>query len=377
MSTEMQQGQPSHVPLSFLDLVPVVAGSTVHDAIENSVRTVQVAEQAGFHRYWVAEHHNTLNIASSATTVLMGRFAQATSKIRIGSDGIMLPNHAPLRVAEDIGTLATMYPDRIDLGLGRAPGTDPRTAAELRRGASDVSDFADDISQLQRYLADPEKLDKLEGLDDGTSTTMAETHNLFAGAGSLSGSPGMRGRIVAFPGQGTEVPMYVLGSSGGGATVAAMLGLPFAFASHFAPFQLEHAINLYRKHFDASAPTAQISEPKVMVAVNAMAAETTEQAEFEFSVVQQMFLRLGRGGSRKPLPEPTTTPQAGASPAEWQRVQASLGVRAVGTPDEVVADLENVVAATGADELILTTYAHDPEVRNRSIELIGQAWKTS
>ena len=328
------------VPLSVLDLVPVPSGSTPREAIASSVRGARAAEAAGYRRFWIAEHHNARNIASSATTVLMGHIAGATESIRVGSGGVMLPNHAPLRVAEDIGTLATIYPDRIDLGLGRAPGTDPMTARELRRGGSDVADFATDIRELQRYLAPvrPEA------------------------------------RIVAYPGQGTNVPMYVLGSSTAGASVAAMLGMPFAAASHFAPFQLAEAIEVYRSGFRADAPTATIDEPFVMVAANTMAADSVEEAEFQFSVVQRMFLDIGRGGSRRPLPEPVRNPEAGASMIEWERVKATLRCSFVGTPDMVVDGLERFAGETGADEIITVTYSHDPAVRIDSLTAIGDAW---
>ena len=331
----------TRVPLSFLDLVPVSAGSTAREAIAASVSNARVAEKSGYLRYWVAEHHNTANIASSATAVLMGHLAGATKSIRIGSGGVMLPNHAPLRVAEDMGTLATIYPGRIDLGLGRAPGTDPYTAMELRRGASDVADFASDIQELQRYL----------------------------------GPVAPDARIIAFPGQGTNVPMYVLGSSTAGASVAAALGMPFAAASHFAPYQLMESVEVYRERFRADAPTATVEKPYVMVAANTMVADTEAEARFQFSVVQQIFLELGRGGPRKPLPEPTEAPQAGATQREWMGVEAALSCSFAGTAEQVVAGLEQFQRETAADEIITTTYAHDPEVREKSVALLGENWQ--
>lgn len=332
----------TRVPLSVLDLVPVSAGSNAAGAIAASVEAARAAEAAGYRRFWIAEHHNTLTIASSATAVLMGHVAGATSTIRVGSGGIMLPNHAPLRVAEDIGTLATIYPGRIDLGLGRAPGTDPATARELRRGASDVADFASDIRALVRYL----------------------------------GPARPEAAIVAHPGQATDVPMYVLGSTTAGASVAAALGMPFAVASHFAPHQLAESLEVYRSSFDAGAPTATIAEPHVMVAANVLVADTAERARREFSVVQRMFLSLGRGGAREPLPEPVDHPGAGATMIEWQRVQEMLRCSFVGTADDVVAGLEGFAAETGADEIITVTYSHDPRVRIRSIHKLGLAWFT-
>ncbi|MBP2331423.1 LLM class flavin-dependent oxidoreductase [Corynebacterium freneyi] len=332
----------SRPPLSVLDLVPVSAGSTAAEAIAATVEAARAAETSGYKRFWVAEHHNTLNIASSATTVLMGHIAGATSTIRVGSGGIMLPNHAPLRVAEDVGTLATIYPDRIDLGLGRAPGTDPSTARELRRGASDVVDFAADIRDLVRYL----------------------------------GPVRPEAKIVAYPGQGTNVPMYVLGSTTAGASVAAVLGMPFAIASHFAPHQLAEALEVYRDSFNADAPTATIAEPHVMVAANVLVADTAERARREFSVIQQMFLSLGRGGARKPLPQPVDHPEAGATMLEWQRVQTMLRCSFHGTADDVTAGLDQFAADTGADEIITVTYSHDPSVRIDSIRRLGEAWLT-
>lgn len=335
-------GDNSDIALSFLDLVPVSAGTDAATAIAASVRTIQAAEQAGYSRFWVAEHHNTVNIASSATAVLIGHLAGATSSIRVGSGGVMLPNHAPLRVAEDFGTLATIYPDRIDLGLGRAPGTDPMTARELRRGRSDVADFAADIRDLQRYLAPvrPEA------------------------------------QIIAYPGQGTNVPMYVLGSSTAGASVAATLGMPFAFASHFSPFQLVEALEVYRSSFNPDAPTATVAKPYVMVATNTMVADTKEEAEYQFSVVQQMFLSLGRGGTRKPSPEPTKNPMAGATTMEWERVKAVLQCSFTGTADEVSTEMREFAREIEADEIITTTYAHDPEVRINSVRALGEAWNS-
>ena len=330
------------VPISVLDLVPVSRGMTAGEAIAAAVDTARAAEAAGFSRYWIAEHHNTASVASAATTLLMGRLLDATETIRVGSGGIMLPNHAPLKVAEEIGTLEAMHPGRIDLGLGRAPGTDPMTARELRRGASDVADFAADIRDLQRYL----------------------------------GPVRPEARIIAHPGQGSNTPMYVLGSSTGGATVAAAMGLPFVMATHFAPLQLEEALEVYRGGFDGSAPTARIDRPWVMVAANAMVRDTAEDARFQFSVSQRMFLELGRGGGRGPLQEPVEHPEAGATPMEWARVEAALRYGYHGTADQVVAGLEEFVEAADADELITVTYAFDPVVRREAIAALGEAWNS-
>lgn len=333
---------PGVVPLSVLDLVSVSHGSGAAEAIEASVRSAQAAERVGYRRYWVAEHHNTVSVASSATSVLMGRFANETSTIRIGSGGIMLPNHAPLRVAEDFGTLALMYPDRIDLGLGRAPGTDPATAKQLRRGRSDIVDFSADIRELQHYLAGARP----------------------------------EAQIIAHPGQGTNVPLYVLGSSTGGATVAAELGLPLVLAAHFAPTQIAEALEVYRRNFRADAPTAQVEKPWVMIAVNTMVADTEEEAQFQFSVIQQMFLQMGkRSGSRRPLTPPSKAPNALATHMEWERVKAVLRYSFVGTAERVSEDLQNFALDAGIDEIMTVTYAHDPQIRENSIISLGVAWQ--
>ncbi|QQS01709.1 MAG: LLM class flavin-dependent oxidoreductase [Austwickia sp.] len=332
----------TRVPLSILDLSPASAGRTRRDALQDTTALAQAADRLGYERYWVAEHHGSETFMSSATALILGHLADHTERIRLGSGGVMLPNHAPLMVAEYYGTLATLYGDRFDLGLGRAPGTDPRTAAALRRGTGELDTFVQDVVELHGYLADPD--------------------------------PEAPARVRAIPGEGTKVPLWMLGSSLGGASVAAYLGLPFAFASHFAPQALSAAIAHYREHFDASAPTAQVDRPYVMAGVNVLVAPTQDEADLLATTAQQMAVRIRTGG-RGPLDPPqagylhSLPPQVRAVVAEHQ------AVRAIGTPERVVTELEAIVAHHGLDEVITTTYTHDPAQRIRSYELLAEAWR--
>ena len=330
----------SRVPLSILDLVPVAEGSSTAQAFESAVRLAQLADQAGYHRLWYAEHHNTAAFASSATSLLIGRAAERTERIRLGSGGVMLPNHSPLMVAEYYATLAEMYGDRIDLGLGRAPGTDPRTAAALRRGSAATDTFVEDVVQLHTLLT--------------------------PGAADPSG-------LHALPGISRQVPLWMLGSSLDGAAVAAYLGLPYAFASHFAP-QLRHqALELYRTRFSSEFETAESDKPYAMAGVNVLVAPTDEEAQYLFTTSQQLAAGIATG-RRTPLAPPVRDiesvipPQALAFVADFQQV------RAVGSPEMVVRDLEAIALDLQVDELIITTYTHDPELRDRSFSLLMQAW---
>ena len=334
-------GAARRVPLSILDLAPASAGGTRRDALLDSARLAQAADRLGYARYWVAEHHGSETFMSSATSLLLGHLADRTERIRLGSGGVMLPNHAPLMVAEYYGTLVTLFGDRFDLGIGRAPGTDPMTAAALRRGTGELDTFAQDVLELHGYLADP----------DPTRTA----------------------RVRAIPGEGTKVPLWMLGSSLGGASVAAYLGLPFAFASHFAPQALTAALAHYREHFNPDAPTAQVAAPYVMAGANVLVAPTQEEADLLATTAQQMVVRIrtGRGG---PLDPPQADfldrlpPQLRAVVTDHQAVQA------FGTPETVVAGLEAFVTEYGLDEVITTTYTHDPDLRIRSYELLAAAW---
>lgn len=333
-----------HVPLSILDLVPLSEGMTMRAGIAASMEGAQAADRLGYARYWFAEHHNTGNLASSSTVLLIDRAASLTERIRVGSGGIMLPNHAALRVAEDFGTLIQFHGDRIDLGLGRAPGTDQITAQFLARTSAEPAAFMNAVEEIELWSA----TDQPEGL-----------------------------RVSADVAAGTEIPLWVLGSTTNGAQLAAQLGLPFSVASHFAPFQHLQALDVYRRTFDAAADTAQISAPHTMVGANLVIADTDERAEQMYSTLLQMFTGVVTG-RRQPLQRPRTR-------AELERelpstllsqAESALAVRAVGSPETVVDQLEQVVRSTGADELILTFYCFDPAERIRGLELLADAWGT-
>ena len=326
------------VPLSILDLVSISEGCTARDAIQASMDSARLADRLGYRRLWFAEHHNTPNLAASSTALLISQAATATERIRVGSGGVMLPNHAPLMVAEQYGTLANMHGDRIDLGLGRAPGTDQMTAQALNRSSAEPQAFAQSIYDMQGWFS-----------KDGTARSMP---------------------IVSAVSAGTEVPIWVLGSTVNGASIAGQLGLPFSIASHFAPDQVTEAIAVYREAFTTEAPTAQIDEPYVMAGINVMVADTDEDAQREFTVVQQMFQDVVTGRRRLLQPPVDPTTLAGRGGAD----QNMLRIKAVGAPGTVKEELEAFVARTGADELITVTYAFDPKVRDRSLELLAETW---
>ncbi len=317
---------------SLLDLSPVPEGKTTADALANTVALAQLAEKAGYHRYWLAEHHNMPGIASAATSVVIGHVAGATNTIRVGAGGVMLPNHAPLIIAEQFGTLATLYPGRIDLGLGRAPGTDMKTARALRRHMAPEESFPQDVQELIAYLG-----------DDPTP-------------------------VQAVPGAGTNVPVWILGSSLYGAQLAAQLGLPYAFASHFAPTMLEQAIEIYR---DTFRPSAWLAKPYVMMAAGVCAADTDEQAAYLRTSQQLAFARLIAGEPGK-LPYPVDDlPMQVARPVLAQ-VNAALGCSATGAPDTVRAQLRALVDTYQPDELMVTGMIHDHTARLRSFKIAAQ-----
>ncbi|MFN3809494.1 MAG: LLM class flavin-dependent oxidoreductase [Roseateles asaccharophilus] len=323
-------------PLSVLDLAPIVAGSNAVTALHNSLALARHAEALGYHRFWVAEHHNMDGVASAATAVLIGQIARATERIRVGSGGIMLPNHAPLTIAEQFGTLACFFPGRIDLGLGRAPGTDGPTMRALRRHLSSAAEdrFPQDVQELQAYLG-----------------------------------PAREGQVVrAIPGQGTEVPIWLLGSSLYSAQLAAYLGLPFAFASHFAPELLMQAMDLYRSQY---RPSARHPKPHAMVGLNVIVADSDEQAQHLFTSLQQRFLGMQRG-QRGPLPPPVDDMEALWTPAEKAGVVRMLAESVVGSPVTVRAGLRATAERTGADEFIVAGALHDFGARLRSYELLAQ-----
>jgi luciferase family oxidoreductase group 1 len=321
--------------LSVLDLAPIAEGGSAAEALRHTLDLARHAEAWGYHRYWLAEHHNMEGLACSATAVLIGHVAGGTRTIRVGSGGIMLPNHAPLVVAEQFGTLATLYPGRIDLGLGRAPGTDRPTMHALRRNLAGAQEdrFPQDVLELQAYLGE--------------------------------GDPAQA--VRAIPGVGTEVPIWLLGSSLYSAQLAAHLGLPFAFASHFAPDLLMQALQIYRGTYRASA---RWPRPHAMVAVNVVAAASDDEAAHLFTSIQQRFLGMQRG-QRGPLPRPVARMDGLWTEAERAGVDRMLGASAVGSPATVAQRLRQIVAATQADELIVAGAVHDHAARLRSYELLA------
>jgi luciferase family oxidoreductase group 1 len=328
-----------HVPLSILDLVSISDGQSTREAIAASMEGAQAADRLGYARYWFAEHHNTDSLASSATSLLIDRAASVTERIRVGSGGIMLPNHSPLAVIEQFGTLVQFHGDRIDLGLGRAPGTDQLTAQLLARTSAEPGAFVAAVEPMRDWSRE----------------------------GSTGGLP-----ISAAVARGTEVPMWILGSTANGARLAAQLGMPFSVASHFAPFQYLHALETYRAHFDPDAASAQIEAPHTMVGVNLVIAETDEEAQRQFTTLQQMFLGVVTGQRQKIQPPRDITEVA--APHLLSQVDQTLSIKAVGSPATVVSQLEEIVAATAADELILTAYYYDPEDRLRALALLAEAW---
>ena len=322
-------------PLSILDLAPVPEGATPGDALRRSRDLARHAESWGYTRFWLAEHHNMVGIASAATSVAVGYVLAGTERIRVGSGGVMLPNHSPLVIAEQFGTLEALYPGRVDLGLGRAPGTDALTTQALRRTPNAAQDFPHDVMELQALLGDPQ--------------------------------PGQRVRAV--PGAGLRVPLYILGSSLFGAQLAAMLGLPFAFASHFAPDSLKPALEIYRERFE---PSEQLDRPYAMVACNVIAADTEGEARRLFTSAQQSFVNLVRG-TRGQLRPPIDDIESYWSPPEKAHVSRMMTCSFVGTGGQVADRLHGFVADTGADELIVAAAIYDHDARLRSYEILAQA----
>lgn len=320
----------SVVPYSVLDLVPVPEGGLPAESFRHSLDLARHAERWGYHRYWLAEHHNMPGIASAATAVLIGHLAGGSTTLRLGAGGIMLPNHSPLVIAEQFGTLSSLYPDRIDLGLGRAPGSDQRTMQALRRQRSgEVDDFPADVRELMSYFGDEV------------------------------------GAVQAVPGQGLHVPIWLLGSSLYSAQLAAAMGLPFGFASHFAPAMLLQALEIYRTQY---RPSARWPKPHAVVCVNLIAADTDREARFLFTTLQQQFLRLYRGDAGK-LPLPVQTLGDEWSPRELMAMEQTLARSLVGEPDRVRHGLKALLAETGADELMFNGPIVDHQARLRSFEI--------
>ncbi|MEZ2721888.1 LLM class flavin-dependent oxidoreductase [Paenalcaligenes hominis] len=322
-------------PLSVLDLAPITQGSTASESFKNSVSLAQQADQAQFTRYWLAEHHGMVGIASAATSVLIAHLANHTQRIRVGAGGIMLPNHSPLVIAEQFGTLEALFPKRIDLGLGRAPGSDQRTAQALRRNlSSDPNEFPRDVLELLDYLSDqPEQ------------------------------------PIPAVPGRGSNVPVWILGSSLFGAQLAAMLGLPYAFASHFAPAQMMDAIAVYRAHFK---PSSYLEKPYVMLGFNVFAAETDSKAQYLASSWQQSFVSL-RQGKPIQLPPPVANYIERSGPLGQAVMDHALNCAAIGSLETITKQTQAFIDKTGADELMITSNMYDHAARLESYALIAQA----
>ena len=327
------------IPLSVLDLAPIVQGGDAAQAFRNTLDLARHTERLGYQRYWLAEHHGMPGIASAATAVVIGHVAAGTSTIRVGAGGIMLPNHAPLVIAEQFGTLASLFPGRIDLGLGRAPGSDQLTVRALRRSPAAADTFPQDVVELMGYFR-----------------------------------PAHPGQVVqAVPGAGLDVPIWILGSSLFGAQLAAALGLPYAFASHFAPAALLPALELYRAQF---RPSERLQRPYVMLGVNVFAADTEDEAERLFTSLQQAFVNLRRGHPG-PLPPPDEGYRERLTAAERSGIEEMLFWSMVGAPATVRRGLEAFVARTGADELMVTSQIYDHAARLRSYQLTADAWALS
>ncbi len=322
------------IPLSILDLAPIVEGGDAADALSRSLDLARHAERWGYLRYWVAEHHNMKGIASAATSVVIGHLAGGTSTIRVGAGGIMLPNHSPLVIAEQFGTLEALYPGRIDLGLGRAPGTDQRTVRALRRDWANAEEFPQDVLELQALLGPPEP-----------------------------GQP-----VVAVPGAGSQVPLWILGSSLYGAQLAAMLGLPYAFASHFAPAALLPALQAYRSLFK---PSAQQATPYAMAGIHVVAADTDEEAKRLFTSAQQQFTNMVRNRRGK-LQPPIADIETYWTPQEKVQASAMLKYAMFGSPETVRRRLEEFIALTGVDELMVVSSIYEHAARLRSYEILSQ-----
>lgn len=327
---------PVSIPLSVLDLSPIAEGSDAAQSFRNTLDLAQHCEQWGYHRFWLAEHHSMPGIASAATAVVIGHVAAGTTRIRVGAGGIMLPNHAPLVIAEQFGTLASLFPDRIDLGLGRAPGADQATARALRRNlAVDANHFPQDVRELMHYFA-----------------------------------PAITGQTVcAVPGAGLHVPVWILGSSLFGAQLAAEFGLPYAFASHFAPAQMHQAIALYRARF---RPSCQLERPYVMLGLNVFAADTEQEARLLASSRQQAIIHL-RSGRAARLQPPVADYEASLTPTERAMLDQTMTCTAIGNPEMIQQALHTFIAQTGADELMITSQIFDHAARLHSYALLAEA----
>jgi luciferase family oxidoreductase group 1 len=324
-----------HIPVSVLNLAPIRAGQGPKQAIDAMAELAQVVEKMGYQRYWIAEHHNTPTLVSSATSILIKHVLEQTNTIKVGSGGIMLPNHSPLVVAEQFGTMATIYPNRVELGLGRAPGTDMKTASALRRSKSDpVYTFPDDVQALLTYF----------------------------------GSEEQQSYVKAYPGVGTNIPIYILGSSTDSAYLAAKLGLPYVFASHFAPRYMEEAIRIYRDRFQ---PSEYLDQPYMMVCLNVIAAETDEEAEFQSTTMKQFFLNVVRG-SQSPLQPPVENLDELWTPMEKEMAESMSSVTLLGSKETVRQQLTAFQDYYNVDEIMAVSYIYDTEKQKRSYQILKE-----
>lgn len=324
-----------HIPLSVLNLAPIREGHDAKQAIDALVDLAQAVEEMGYTRYWIAEHHNTPTLVSSATSILIKHTLEHTHHIRVGSGGVMLPNHSPLVVAEQFGTMATIYPNRLDLGLGRAPGTDMMTASALRRSKNDsVYTFPDDVQALLTYLGPEEQ----------------------------------QGYVRAYPGVGTNIPIYILGSSTDSAYLAASLGLPYVFASHFAPRYMEEAISIYRSRFQ---PSEYLDQPYMMVCLNVIAAETDEEAQFLSTTAEQFFLNVVRN-SRMPLQPPVENLDHIWNSMEKEAAASMFRLTFLGSKETVQEQLTRFQEKYNVDEIMAVSYIYDPEKQKRSYEILKE-----
>ncbi|PKG21512.1 LLM class flavin-dependent oxidoreductase [Niallia nealsonii] len=325
-----------NIPVSVLNLAPIREGQEPKEAIESMIDLAQATEEMGYKRYWIAEHHNSPTLVSSATSILIKHTLEHTKTIRVGSGGIMLPNHSPLVVAEQFGTMATIYPNRVDLGLGRAPGTDMKTASALRRSQNDAAVYAfpDDVNSLLSYFGPKEK----------------------------------QGYVKAYPGVDTNIPLYILGSSTDSAYLAAKLGLPYVFASHFAPRYMEEAISIYRNRFQ---PSEYLDAPYMMVCLNVIAAETDEEAQRESTTMQQFFLNVVRG-SQTPLQPPVDSMDAIWRPHEKEMASSMSSMTFMGSKETVKAQLMNFQEKYHVDEIMAVSYIFDPDKQKRSYQIFKE-----
>ncbi|RLQ96083.1 LLM class flavin-dependent oxidoreductase [Falsibacillus albus] len=337
MSYNIEKKNLNNIPFSILDLSPIIKGGTPADSYKRTLDLAKHAEKLGFNRFWLAEHHNMPFIASSATSILIGHVAGATTKLRVGSGGIMLPNHAPLLIAEQFGTLESLYPGRIDLGLGRAPGTDQLTARALRRNIRNGGeDFPEQLQELRGYF-DPSLFNE-------------------------------KNPVRAFPGQGLDIPIWLLGSSGFSAELAGQLGLPFSFASHFSPNNTLPALSIYRKSFK---PSKVLDKPYVMLGVNIIAADTDEEAHFLATSLQQQFLNLIRH-HEAPLQPPVENMDEIWTDYEKELLKQQLGASIIGSPETVQRKLQNFIEETQADEIMIISQIFDHEARLHSYDILAE-----